>query len=500
MTTVSELYNAVMRQNIDKVREILDEDSDLVNKKNRERMDQTPMFAAVYFASRFGGPRLDEDILDLLFEHAASLHHSDKYGRTVLHLAATELRDSGSTTISENKVNSVISKLIKEDANVMQRDNQGDIPLFSAIIQNNDLVVTALLKHSNQEQQRYQLISKNGRGDGPLEVARQMRDPIIIDILKMYYEELNIELEEDLDDGLEEDSENELEEGEIHESSQPQQPQQPQQPPSQPESEPIDESSSINNKTKAVKIHKELHKSMSDDRLPINITKTEKFDDPIMLSEEKIKIEDFISESPDNVVLMYYIDSNNSDNNKNTIKTVKYFFTQRSYIDKMAKDDESVFYGCYKADTALVPRDTNVFHDSSYLSLKSIGLIGPKNYCMIDVIQNNPKHQLFAIKNTDYTYPTFTSQNVLDGGNVVSALHCQAGHQSGIAVAIAAYPSTKDDNNVDFLSVWGSDKKATGGKTSKSHKKTKRTTRRSKKHSKTHSKIHSKKKTRKNIK
>lgn len=492
MATVSELYNAVMRQKIDKVREILDEDSDLVNKKNREHMDQTPIFAAVYFTSRFGGPRLDEDILDLLFSHAASLNHRDKYGRTVLHLAATELRDSGSTTISENKVNSVISKLIKEDANVMQQDNQGDIPLFSAIIQYNEFVVKALLKNSNQEQQRYQLMTRNEQGYRPLKVAKQMRDPIITDILKMYHEELRIEPEEDSDDELEEDSENELEEGEIHESSQSQsQPQpQPQQPPSQPESEPIDESSSINNKTKAVKIHKEFKKMEVNARLPINITKTEIFNDPIMLSEENIKIEEFIAESPDNVVLMYFIDSEKAD------KTVKYFFTQRNYIDKMAKDDASVFYGCYKADTALVPRDTNVFHDSSYLSLKSIGLIGPKNYCIIDVIQNNPKHQLFAIKNTDYTYPTFTSQNVLDGGNVVSALHCQAGHQSGIAVAVAAYPSTKDDNNVDFLSVWGSDKKATGGKTSKSHKKTKRTTRRSKKHSKTHSK----KKTRKNIK
>lgn len=495
MATVSELYNAVMRQKIDKVREILDEDPSLVNKVNRERMNQTPIFAAVYFASRFGGPRLDEDILDLLFSYAASLNHVDNYKRNVLHLAATELKDQGSTSISENKVNSVISKLIKEDANVMQRDNQGDIPLFSAIIQYNDLVVKALLKNSNQEQQRNQLMTRNEQGYRPLKVAKQMRDPIITDILKMYHEELRIEPEEDSDDELEEDSENELEEdseneleeGEIHESSEPQQ---------QSESEPIDESSSINNKTKAVKIHKELHKSMSDDRLPINITKTEKFDDPIMLSEEKIKIEDFISESLDNVVLMYYIDSSNSDNSKTTNKTVKYFFTQRSYIDKMAKDDESVFYGCYKADTALVPRNTNVFHEYRYLSLKSIGLIGPKNYCMIDVIQNNPNHQLFAIKNTEYTYPTFTSQNVLDGGNVVSALHCQAGHQSGISVAIAAYPSTKDDNNVDFLSVWGSDKKATGGKTSKSHKKTKRTTRRSKKHSK----IHSKKKTRKNTK
>ena len=440
MANVGELYNAVFRQNIDKVRKILGEDEDsnydLVNEVNRERMNQTPIFAAVYFASRFGGPRLDEDILDLLIEYGASLSRVDKYKRNVLHLAATELKDQGSTTISESKVNSVISKLIKEGAMVMQRDNQGDIPLFSAIIQYNDLVVKALLKNSNQEQQRYQLMTRNEQGYRPLKVAKQMDDPIITDILKMYHEELRIEPEEDSDD--------ELEEGEIQESSEPESE-------SQPESEPTDESSSINNKSKAVKIHKELHKSIADDRLPINITKTEKFNDPIMLSEENIQIEEFISESPDNVVLMYHIDSSNS---KNTNKTVKHFFTQRSVINKMAKDDKSIFYGCYKEDTALVPRDTNVFHDSSYLSLKSIGLIGPKNYCMIDVIENNPNHQLFAIKNTEYTYPTFASQNVLDGGNVVSALHCQAGHQSGIAVAIAAYPSTKDDTNAEVLSVW----------------------------------------------
>ena len=74
----NELYNAVMRQKIDKVREILDEDPDLVNEVNRERMNQTPIFAAVYFASRFGGPRLDEDILDLLFSYAASLNQRYK--------------------------------------------------------------------------------------------------------------------------------------------------------------------------------------------------------------------------------------------------------------------------------------------------------------------------------------------------------------------------------------------------------------------------------------
>ena len=461
----NELYNAVMRQKIDKVREILNENEDpsLVNEVNVNRRNQTPIFAGIYFASRFGQPGLDEEILDLLIENGANLLIPDKYGMNILHLAATELKDHDSITISENKVNGVISKLIKEGANVLQKDLQGDIPIVNAIKQSNDLVVKALLKNSTEENQRFQLMSININADTLLQ---GMRDQLIIDILKTYYQEHGINNEEF-------DSDHELEEGEIEEVSHPE-------PESEPE--PIDESSSINNKTKAVKIHKELKKMEVNARLPINITKIEKFNDPIMLSEDNIKIEEFIAETPDNVVLMYFIDSEKAD------KTIKYFFTQRSVIDKMAKDEASVFYGCYKTDTALVPRDTNVFHESSYLSLKSIGLIGPKNYCLIDVIQNNPNHQLFAIKNTDYTYPTFTSQSVLDGGNVVSALHCQAGHQSGIAVAVVAYPSTKDENTTDFLSVRGSDKKASGGK--KKNKKTKRS-----KYSKK-----SKRKTRKNRK
>lgn len=460
----NELYNAVMRQKIDKVRKILDEDPSLVNEVNVNRRNQTPIFAGIYFASRFGQPGLDEEILDLLIENGANLLIPDKYGMNILHLAATELKDHGSITISENKVNGVISKLINEGANVLHKDLQGDIPIFKAIIQSNDLVVKALLKNSTEENQRFQLISININADNALQQG--MRDPIIMDILKMYYQEHGINNEEF-------DSDDELEEGEIEEVSHPE-------PESEPE--PIDKSSNINSRTKAVKIHKELKKMEVNARLPINITKIEKFNDPIMLSEENIKIEEFIAESPDNVVLMYFIDSEKAD------KTIKYFFTQKNIIDKMAKDEASVFYGCYKTDTALVPRDTNVFRESNYLSLKSIGLIGPKNYCLIDVIQNNPNHQLFAIKNTEYTYPTFTSQRVLDGGNVVSALHCQAGHQSGIAVAVVAYPSTKDENTTDFLSVRGSDKKASGGK--KKNKKTKRS-----KYSKK-----SKRKTRKNRK
>ena len=88
----NELYNAVMRQKIDKVREILNENEDpsLVNEVNVNRRNQTPIFAGIYFASRFGQPGLDEEILDLLIENGANLLIPDKYGMNILHLAATE--------------------------------------------------------------------------------------------------------------------------------------------------------------------------------------------------------------------------------------------------------------------------------------------------------------------------------------------------------------------------------------------------------------------------
>ena len=100
-----------------------------------------------------------------------------------LHLAATELKDQDTTAIGK-AMQIVLYQLIKEGAMVMQRDNQGDIPLFSAIIQYIDLVVKALLENTNQEQQRYQLITRNEQGDRPAKLPNKWA--IKLHILKMY--------------------------------------------------------------------------------------------------------------------------------------------------------------------------------------------------------------------------------------------------------------------------------------------------------------------------
>ena len=231
-------------------------------------------------------------------------------------------------------------------------------------------------------------------------------------------------------------------------------------------------------------------------RYPINIAKDVLFNDPIMLSEETINVAEYIAEDKDNIVLKYGDE--------------KYFFTNRSTIEKMYQDDASIFYGCYNADTAIFPREGNVSRRKKYLSLKSIGLIGPNNYCIMNLLLDNTIQQIFYVKNLDYTFESYASEAVLNGGNVVSALHCQAGHKSAISTIVPAYPSIKDDvsdnNNStittvtssqnssqnssqstpSFISFWGSNtsqnnasqnsqnnSSTTGGKIKKSSKKSK---------------------------
>ena len=67
---MSGLYNAVMRQKIDDVRRIIEENPNSVNEVNIEDNKRSPIFAAVFYASRFVSG-LDESILDLLIESGA---------------------------------------------------------------------------------------------------------------------------------------------------------------------------------------------------------------------------------------------------------------------------------------------------------------------------------------------------------------------------------------------------------------------------------------------
>lgn len=526
---MSSLYDAVMRQKIDDVRRIIEENPNSVNQVFIDRFDydkkRTPIFAAVYYASRFV-TGLDENILDLLIESGANVNKMDTYGFNVLHLAAVELNH---VSISENKVNSVISKLINAGADVMTTNNDGFIPLQEAVEQNNEYVVYALLKNSSEELRQRQLNATNPDGQSAMDIAEDMENEIMIDILRGSNSTNNGVLNTSFNNttDLTDLSTPQVVPERSSQNSNRFVYETPEQSPRRVntnapwrpamESQPRDFHQNANNEMSGENnsqssqssmisrwsekdIYKKVQDMQNKSRYPINITKDILFNDPIMLSEETINIAEYIAEDKDNIVLKY--------------GNEKYFFTNRSTIEKMYQDDASIFYGCYSADTALFPREVNVSRGKKYLSLKSIGLIGPNNYCIMNLLLDNTIQQIFYVKNLDYTFESYASEAVLNGGNVVSALHCQAGHKSAISTIVPAYPSIKDyvsDNNnstittvtssqnssqnssknssqntPSFISFWGSNtsqnnasqnsqnnSSITGGKIKKSSKKSK---------------------------
>jgi len=430
---MSSLYSAVMKQKIDDVRRIIEENPNSVNEVKTADNKRTPIFAAVYYASRFV-PGLNEDILDLLIDSGADVKKTDEYGYNVLHLIPLEFRGN---SITESKVNSVISKLINAGADVIQNDDEGFIPLHKAIYENNVYVVKALLRNSSLELRKQQLDIRSGiDGDSALDIAEDGGQQLIVDILMRALDDilnginytnnntvLNTSFNNttDLTDLNRQSHDNHNRQNVNNETS----------------GENNSQSSQVSmiSRVSERDVYKEIQNMQNNSRYPINITKNILFNDPIMLSEERINIAEYIAEDQDNIVLKYGEE--------------KYFFTNRSTIDKMYEDDSSTFYGCYNADTAIMPRDGNVSRRKKYLSLKSIGLIGPNNYCIMNLLLDNTIQQIFYIKNLDYTFESYASQAVLNGRDVVSALHCQAGHKSAISTIVAAYPSIKDDISND---------------------------------------------------
>ena len=153
---MSSLYSAVMRQKIDDVRRIMKKILIQLMKLTMKKIKEH-QFLRCIFASRFV-TGLDENILDLLIDSGANVNKMDAYGNNVLHLASVELNNN---SISQNKVNSVISKLINAGADVMTTNDDGLTTLQEAVKQNNEYVVYALLKNSSEELQERQLNATN---------------------------------------------------------------------------------------------------------------------------------------------------------------------------------------------------------------------------------------------------------------------------------------------------------------------------------------------------
>lgn len=174
-------------------------------------------------------------------------------------------------------------------------------------------------------------------------------------------------------------------------------------------------------------------------RYGLNIAAEVDFSDPITLDAYKGTVEEYIAEDPDNIAIMY---------DKNTM-----FLTKRSTIETQYESTENRFFGCYNEDTAIMPRHENVNQFNIYFSLRSIGLISDANYCDLNEFVTHTENQLFFLHQRRLTYPSYTSLAVMDGGEVVSALHCQAGHKTATSALMVARPSTKD--NVEPLQEEG---------------------------------------------
>ena len=201
-------------------------------------------------------------------------------------------------------------------------------------------------------------------------------------------------------------------------------------------------------------------------RIRANISKTVSFEDPIMLSEEEINIGKYIEEDPDNIVIVY---------NKN-----KYFFTTRTLINDNLND--AFIFPCGD-DYTLNPN--NIYETIELYDLKKIGFV--YGYpCIIDALYKNIDAQLFALINTDVSFPAFVSDNVLNhGADWVSRLHCQEGQESKISLLKLAYPSVND--NPEDIQMGGNYKSKKNRSKKNKHKKTHKK-RNKKKNKKTHKK------------
>ena len=150
----------------------------------------------------------------------------------------------------------------------------------------------------------------------------------------------------------------------------------------------------------------------------ININKTITTYDAIEMEDVSYNIKEYIDADPHNIVIK------GSGNN--------YFFSNRNTIYDLF--ESAINYPCREPDTL---RQENIVRIPVY-DFKKIGLMfGYK--AIIKQLLEDDSHQLFYLVDTDVSYPSFVSYDVLKmEGSMVSASHCQAGLDSRISVLVRA--------------------------------------------------------------
>jgi hypothetical protein len=183
MSLDEELFEAVKKGDIDRVRELLAKGAN-VNTRDRHKDSwtyaQTPLHAAAHEGHTY--------VARLLLEHGADLNARDKYGFTPLFYAAggghidivSILLEHGADVNARDKTGNtplhhvallgkaVVTKLLLElGADVNARDEYGWTPLHSAALRGNADVARLLLEHGADPSIR------DKEGKTPLDVARE---------------------------------------------------------------------------------------------------------------------------------------------------------------------------------------------------------------------------------------------------------------------------------------------------------------------------------------
>jgi len=144
------------------------------------------------------------------------------------------------------------------------------------------------------------------------------------------------------------------------------------------------------------------------------------------INQEDIVISDYLKKNPYNLVVMI----NNS-----------YYFTSKDAIKKQIMDTINIKYGCKEAgEQSQHVIDENIIYDIPYFSLSSLFglqiLIQVEDAKkMMDILSGN----MFILRKS-ITLPAIISQHFIDGGEGVSADHCQSGKATDTYMVFSASP------------------------------------------------------------
>jgi uncharacterized protein YjbI with pentapeptide repeats len=144
------------------------------------------------------------------------------------------------------------------------------------------------------------------------------------------------------------------------------------------------------------------------------------------INQEDIVISDYLKKNPYNLVVMI----NNS-----------YYFTSKDAIKKQIMDTANIKYGCKEAgEQSRHIMDENIIYDISYFSLSSLFglqiLIRVEDAKkMMDILSGN----MFILRKS-IKLPAIISLSFIDGGQGISADHCQSGKATDTYIVFSASP------------------------------------------------------------